>query len=207
MAKTRSAIEAEVKYILGNRTDLDTDLSMFVRRAYQSITQLYEFPEGQATASINMIAGTRGPYNLPADFFSIYSLRNDTEEERMIQISPQEYDSLDQEVNNPPDRYMLFAEQLWVYPTPSSADLLMLRYRKMFADLDQSSSVHTLPDSWEAPLVWLSAAFAFDMTNEIERARYYRGAVGQHLRSQQQRLAANLFDRDEAMQVIGGEIK
>ena len=49
-------------------------------------------------------------------------------------------------------------------------------------------------------------AFGFDELNEVERASAYRQYAAIFIRTEQDRLGLNLFDRNEAVSVIGAEL-
>lgn len=206
MASDRDTLVSEVKYILGNRDDLDTRYPDWVRRAYAHLTQAIEFREASKTVTLATVINTRA-YALPADFMHIYSARNNTTDRKLIQVSPAEYDRLDTAIAGAVERYAIFDGNFNVHPTPSTSETLQKRYRKIFTDLVLGTSVHELPDVWDQPIIHLAASYAFMATNEIERVRFYRGEVNAFVRAQRNRIVGDLFDRNEAMAVIGGEIK
>lgn len=212
MASDRDTLVAEVKLILGNNDSLDARYPTWIRRAYQTVQYSMEFPESQETATIAMIIGITA-YALPANFFSIYASRNNTTNTRMIQVSIQEYDQLSTVHVGSVDRYAIFDKDatdsfqtFHVHPSPNAIDTVQIRYRRTFADLVLGTDTHILPDQWDQPLVFLAAAYGLDSQNEIERSAYYRRITAQFIQKEQSRLNENLFDRNEAMSVIGGDI-
>jgi hypothetical protein len=206
MASDRDSLVAELKYVLGDRDDLDTHYPNWVRRAYAHISQTTELPEGEEDATIDMVVSQR-PYALPSDFFSIYSLRNNETDTRMFQVSPAQYETLLITATGHPDRYTVFKGQVYVHPTPDDTDELGLHYRKILPDLSTGASVHLLPDVWDQIIIQLAAAYGFEFTNELERATYFQRAAARSVREQRSRLTANLFDRSEPLAPIGGEIE
>ncbi len=212
MASDRDTLASEVKLILGNNDSLDSRYPTWVRRAYQSIQFAMEFPEMQETSTVVMVVD-QDAYDLPANFFSIYSARNNTTNTRLMQISIQEYDQLSTDHSGAVDRYTIYdvdsseLSQFHVHPSPASTDTIQIRYRKTLPDLVAGTDVHLLPDQYDQPIVFLAAAFALDSQNEMERAGYYRAIASNFLGSAQSRLNENLYDRNEAMSVIGGEIR
>ena len=211
MASSRDDLVSEVKLILGNNDSLDARYPDWVRRAYQYIQRLIELPETQETSTVVMVVGTRA-YNLPANFQSIYVARNNEANTRMMQIGIQEYDQLSTVHSGQPDRYALFdvdsseLVQFHVHPSPAATDTIQMRYRKSLPDLTSGTDQHLLPDQWDQCIIYFAASFALDSQNELERAGYYRGVASQLIRTEV-RLNENLFDRNEAMSVIGGEIR
>lgn len=206
MPATRLEMQQEVLYIIGNRTDISTStIDNWVRRAYQHVTQAVEFPEALAEVSQTLTIGTSS-YSLPADYFSIYAVRNSTAGHKCVQVSTTEYNDLPNNVTGPVELYAVFGNTIRVYPEPDTAEVLNIDYRKIFPDLTADGSTHELPDTWDQPIVMLASAYGFNHLNEIERARHYRGEARAFIREQTNRLAAELIDRNEAMGVIGGEI-
>lgn len=206
MASTRDTLVAQLKYILGDRDDLDTYYPTWIRRAYQHISQTVELPECEADTTINMVVSQR-VYALPSDFYSIYSVRNNETDTRMFQVSPGQYETLSTTATGSPDRYTIFQEQLEVHPTPDGTDQVELHYRRMLPDLTLGTSTHLLPDIWDHILTQLAAAYGFEFTNELERATYFHRATSRSIREQRSRTTANLYDRSEPLAPIGGEIE
>lgn len=203
-AKTRAQLVSEVTYTVGNRTDLATEAIDWVKRAYAYITESYELPEALATSTVATVAGTRN-YDLPADYFSVYTVRNTTEDNKLIQVSPTYYDSLATDRSDSPTHYAIFSNDIWLYPTPDAVETIQLRYRKQFAELSSDSTVHELPIAWEVVLVSLASSFGFRALNEIERASYYRNSALADANRIHKRIEWDLMDRNEAVRVLGGE--
>jgi len=206
MPQTRLQMRTEVIFMIGNRDDIATStIDDWIRRAYQHITQSVEFPEAYATVAQAMTVGVR-EYPLPADYFSVYGLRNTTADLAMVQVSQRDYNAFPAALTGPPTHYAIFNKTLKVHSTPDNADSIQLDYRKIFADLTLDASVHVLPDAWDHPIIHLAAGYGYDYLNEIERARHYKAEARRFIREQNNRLGAELTDRNEAMAVIGGEI-
>lgn len=203
MASDRATLEAEVKYTLGNRTDLDPDITRWVKRAYQALTQRVEFRESlaQPTTFYTAASGTRN-YNLPSDFFSIYMVKNLTKDKRLIQETPSRYMNLSSTHQGSAERYAIFNSEIWVYKKPDAAEQLQLWYRRVFPDLTNSTSTHLLKDAWDEPIIWEASAYGFDALGEVERAIALRRNVAFFIKQQQPALIADLVDRNEAMEVI-----
>lgn len=213
MASDRQTIRAEVKFCCGNNTAItDAMYDTFVQRAYAHITQTIEFPEGQRTSTWNTADNT-STYDLPSDFFSIYSARNNATNLRMHQVSVQKFEQLSTDEEGSPDRYAIYGEdatplkQILVWPEPTGIEELQIRYRRIFPELSLDTDTHLLPNIWDQGISHLATAFAMDYVNELERSAYYRRTYAQFARAQEKRIDANLFDMNEALNVLGGEIR
>lgn len=209
-ASDRQSLEAEVKFGLGNRTDVDTSVTKWVRRAYQHITQAVDFPEGAVSSTIATIVSQR-TYALPSNFFAVRSVRNETSQVGIVQVGFKEYDRFNTLEVGSVDRYTILGKTagtftLGVHPVPNTIESLLMRYRKLFADLATATTVHELPDVWDQPIVQLAMAFGFEALNDLRRASFYKKQVSGFIASQNQRFADSLLDRNESMAVIGGEI-
>lgn len=206
MAATRLSMRQEVIYMIGNRTELNTNADSWVARAYQHLTQTVEFPEAALETTIATVVGTRD-YTLPTNYFSVYSARNNTVDKRIVQVSQSHYDALPTANTGPVDRYAVFIQTIKFHPTPASVESVQVRYRKFFAELAADDTAHELPAVWDSPIIWLAASYGFEHLNEIERARHYRSSTRNFVREQESRLSAELIDRNEAMGPIGMEIR
>lgn len=210
----RQTIETEVKYALGNRTDIDTNLTQWVKRAYQHLTQALEFPEALVTSTIDTVVATR-TFSLPANYFSMYNVHNLTRSKALLQVGITEYDRFNIVETGAADRYAILGmsgvvpnttRDMGIHPTPSTIETIQIRYRKVFAELTDPTTIHELPSVWDQPIVQLATAYGFESTNDIGRAAFYHNRVQAFVLEQSQRLAGDLYDRNEAMSVVGGEI-
>jgi hypothetical protein len=204
MAADRATIEAEVTYLLGNRDDQGTEVTRWVKRAYQAITQRVEFPEAFATPVTRLTSLGIRNYSLPTDYFSIYGIRNATTDKKVIQASPVRYLAYRAAEVGSAEFYAIMNDEFHIHRTPdSTVETLYLYYRKIFPSLDLSSSVHELKDAWDEPIIWEAASYGYDALGEPERSILMQRRVRGFIAAQTPVLEAELIDRDEAIQVLG----
>lgn len=205
MAKDLLTLANDVNYTVGNDPNLLSEAKIWVDRAYRYLATIVELPEMQATTSQVLVVATNS-YALPSDFFSVYSLRNSTDQTVLRQVTLPEFDNLNTTTQANPEIYALDHQNFYLWPTPDETDTLQLRYRKSPVALTADTDEHVLDEVWNQPLVLLACAFGFDYRNELERATAYRRNAFGLIRTQEKRHAANLFDLDAAVAMIGTEI-
>ena len=203
MATSLLNLATEVNYAVGNDPNLLTTAKNWVARAYQVIQDSTDLPEAFAVTTFNTVIGTQ-TYATPADFFSIYSLRNVTRNWKIEQRSIQTLDKLTTTAQNSPYLYAIRLPQtLVLYPIPSAIEQLQLSYRKTLPALVNDGDMHVLPVSWENAIIFAAMAFGFDYKNEVERGAAARKSLQMELSRLTDRRAANLLDRDEPIAPTG----
>jgi len=202
MAKTRAELVTELKYLLGNRDDLDSDLIVWVRRAYQAVTKRIELRESVTTHTFTTVVGTPS-YTLPSDYFAAQALYNNTSSVKLAQDSQEKFLKLDLAATGSVERYAIMGSAIWFYKKPDAIESILMWYRKRFADLTADGSVHALALEWEQPLVWEAASYGYEALGEVERAAMMRARVTSFIAGQQRELEEALWDRNEAVEVVG----
>jgi hypothetical protein len=204
MSADRQTLEAEVKYLLGNRTDLDAELTEWVKRAYQAITQRVEFPNSLAQpAVVSTVLSTR-EYIFPSDYFSMFAIYNVSQSKKLIQESQHKFLMLDPTHTGTSERYALFKGEYWIYKLPTTdTETLHLYYRRIFPDLSDATSVHELETPWDEVIIWTAAGYGFDALGEIERSIMMQRRVAGFIRQQTPAIDAALDDRNEGIEMVG----
>jgi len=203
MASSLLVMSNEVVYQIGQRTDLATIAKTWVNRSYQWLQDVVEFPESQATATIATIISTAS-YSLPADFFASRSVRNNTLNRKLNQISLENYARLSTASHATPTRYATRARTtLLVWPIPVAIEQLQLEYRKRLPSLTADGDLPLTPEAFEEVIILGAVAYGFDYNNEHERALMTRRNRRAILSELTDRLADDLTDRDEPLAPIG----
>jgi len=203
MPSSLLSLASEVTYAIGNRTDLATNAKTWVNRSYQRLQDRIEFPEAQVVTTF-ATTPTIYSYAAPADLFSIYSLRNNTMERRMSQVSISSFERLALTQTGSPSRYALRARStILVWKVPLVAETLQINYRKSLPALLADGDLHVLPDSWEEVIIYGATAYAFEYLNEVERANQARKSMITTMSLLSDRLALDLIDRNEPIAPIG----
>jgi len=203
---TMTLLEAggEVDRILGNRED-DATFALakaWVRRAHQDMSTTKVFKEAIITAAGVTIASTQA-VALPADFFSIYSLRDTTNKTRLVQVSNQRFDSFDNSLEGVPTHYTLSPTTMELWRTPDAIFNLQIRYRKRLAPMTADGATTLIGPEWDQILIFLAAAYGFYDHNETERAQSKEAVAARMAKRLNTTLDENLQDRDEATEAIG----
>lgn len=147
---TRAQLEADVKFRLGSRTDIDAQITSVVQMAYNELMTSVHIPEVQETAIMATSDGVP-VYALPSDFYSLESVRNNTDGERLIQLSAKQYDEIrDTNLKQKPTHYLWWRNEITFYPMPDSTQrTILLRYMKRLPALSTVNTTSALPREWD----------------------------------------------------------
>lgn len=204
MALTLINAGGEIDRLIGNREGdaVYAQAKVWANRAYQTILASRPFRNTVETATIATVTGV-ATVATPADFYSAMSLRDTTNDKRLIQIDQMRYDSLDSDTEGFPEYYALGDGALYLWRTPDGIYNLNLRYRKRLAEWTTDGDPHELPTEWDQVIVLLGASLGFLEYNELERASAYRNQALSLARAINDPLAEDLIDRNEPLQVRG----
>src|SRR3990167_6451460 len=113
---TRAQIEANVKFRLGSRTDIDAQITTAVTMAYDELVTSIRIPETQETAVLSTSSGI-STYAAPANFYAPVSLRDNTNGKRLLPLSARKYNAI-QNTNLPglPTHYFWWRNEIIFYP-------------------------------------------------------------------------------------------
>jgi hypothetical protein len=203
VSATYLEMATEVDRILGNREGTPfTNAKLWVNRAYQTLLASAQQRETLAVATIVSIASTP-TIAMPSDFFSVLSLRDTTNDARLIQISLQRYDQLDTDTEGIPSYYALGNGVIYLWRTPDAINSYTLRYRKRLAELTADGTEHGLDREWDQVIIYLATYMGFVDSNELERANAMRGHAFALAAGINDRLTEDMLDRDEPIGVLG----
>ena len=201
--KTRAQLEALLKFRIGNRSDIDTQLTDATTLAYDELTTSIRVPETQESAVLTLSTSdveTRTIYAVPADLYAIVGVRNATDEKSLTAMTVREYDQV-RGTGTPgePRRYVWWRNELIIHPAnDETARTLLMRYLKRLPALSASTSLSALPREWDEVIVqgalfrllrWLGLT----EESEVERAEYI-GMVSRRL----DRIAEGFFDHTQS---------
>lgn len=151
---TRAQLETDLKFRIGNRTDIDAQLTTAIQYAYDELTTSIRVPETQETAVLQTSDGV-ATVAVPDDFYAPVSIRNTTDGQRLKPITARQYDNLlDTTITAMPTSYMWWRNEITWIPTPdATVRIFQLRYLKRLAPLNVSTSLSALPREWDEVIV------------------------------------------------------
>ncbi len=106
----------------------------WINEAQLQVARQADATEFQATAETTLTGG-KLKYALPTGFLRMASVIYPLVAVRLRPVDLQTFDSMGTGIEGPPVAYTIFANELWLFPTPSTADKLELRYYKKPARL------------------------------------------------------------------------
>lgn len=208
MSLTRTQMETQIKFRLGNRTDIDSQITLAVQSSYIELATGLNIPETEETAVLTLsTTDTVKIYEMPTDILYPIAIRNETEGERLEPLSIRNYDRIkDQSTRGKPSHYVWWRNELIIWkPNDTTARTLALRYRKRPAELSASTSTSVLPLEWDEVIMQGAYFRMFDWLQMKQEAQLAKQEYVQMLQRRVNRLAEAQFDRNEsAAPVLSG---
>lgn len=197
----------EVDRILGNReNDAVFALSKaWVSRAHQALTLSRQIPERKGVTTIPTVT-TQWSYGLPADFFAIRVVRNNTlEDGRLTQLGDQRFFNLDRGESGSPEYYIIEDGNLLVWKVPDAVETLEVRYWKRLNNMGVVGDAATteLGEEWDTPIILKAVSYGLKDRDDAEKADQYDRWAEREADRLLPKLGQDIEDRDEPVQVIG----
>jgi hypothetical protein len=163
---------------LTGEANIDTIITDWVNLTQQDIGIRNDWKYLEVNAYFST-AANRQNYGLTSDYYKITNVR--TGEYDLIYLSQKEIDEIDPDASTTgtPQYYTVHANQIWLYPIPTSIDTIHVRYLKKLSDLSGSES-SSIPSQFHYILIYgaLEHAYAYkgDETKMAwARDKYERG--------------------------------
>lgn len=145
----------------------------WVNEGQRQIASLIEAPEFQETEVLTMSAGKK-EYTLPSGFERMQSIYYPEMTQRLRPVDLQTFDMTGSLTEGPPDRYTIYKNELWLYPTPNVADKLELRFIKRPAVMSAEGTVPTLAEPYLHLLVQYALIRAYEAEDDAEMAAQHK---------------------------------
>jgi len=172
-------IKSEVKKRLGNRTDIDDRLNIWINDAYFELLMEpeYTFYELDTMDYVVTVANQR-IYDLSpiAGLWFILMLRDETNAREVRKTSIKVLDRAAYTTGQP-SKYARFADTLELDPTPDGIYTLKLRYRRR-PNILTSGAYPLLNREWDEVLVVLSTIKGYEGLEQPEKAGAARNLLG-----------------------------
>lgn len=170
---TFDAIKSEVSARLGNRTNIDSRLQVWINDAYFELllnprASFFELDKQATTQTIDTLRS----YNLPTDLWFILDVRDFTNSVKLRRGHWQTFDKRSPS-SGTPRRYARFGNTIELDPTPNVAVDLIIRYRMRPTELSSSVALVT-PREWDEVITTLSVAKGFEALQQFEEAAKQR---------------------------------
>lgn len=167
------AIKSEVVARLGNRTNIDSRVNLWINDAYFELLMhpRANFYEIEKAATANTAASIRS-YDLPADLWHILDIRDSTNNRK---IRRKHWESFDRRAHTSgmPQLYARFGQTIELDPTPDATYTLIIRYKFRPADMATGDSP-LISREWDEVLTVLAVTKGFEALEEQEKAALQR---------------------------------
>lgn len=146
----------------------------WVNEAQLQVARHVPAPEFLGVAEQVLTVGTY-KYVLPSGAIDILSIVYPEAERRLKPVDLQTFDSyLASEIQSPPLIYTVFGTELWVWPNPSAADKLLIRYTKKPARLVNPTDVPVLAEDYLHLLVDYALYRSYRAEDDLEAANTHQ---------------------------------
>lgn len=149
-------------------------IKAWINEGLFQIAREVEAPEYQATEEIGLEVG-RYKYPLPEDFLRVQDIFYPEMRARLRLLDLQQFDLYTPSITaGPPQAYTLYASELWLFPNPSSADTLEVRYIRNPPQLMKDEDIPLLnPNYWHL-LIDYALWRAFRAEDDMESAQAHQ---------------------------------
>lgn len=136
-----------------------------------------DFREFFTAVTTTLSAGSED-LTLPTDFSRLYSLvcvgSAGQENIALRQITPSDFDALDNDSTGKPYFYDVNGDTLSVYPTPDASYNIQLRYWRTPTEMSAGSDEPEIPSTYHHLLVSYALVKCFERENDYDAAMYHQ---------------------------------
>lgn len=158
---------------LGRGDIPDSTMSRYVNQAYLDVVAMTD-PFAHERIAVSSTTSGENRLELPTDFRELITLSFLTNAGSSTRtLAPISVDQADATGFTPlgvPDQFALFGTWLELYPSPSSAWSLQLRYRSFATVLEASTDVPSMSTEWRFPVLLKAQSYLHGWLNEPDRA-------------------------------------
>lgn len=167
------ALKTEVKARLGNRTDIDARLAVWINDALFELLMnpKASYPELDETSTITTVIGTH-LYTMPDNFWFLLNLRDEEDERVLTHIHWQVLDRTARTVGTA-TRYARYGNTISLEPTPDDVRDLTLRYRIRVPEV-ATGDLFPIGRDWEEAITILAQVKGLEALQRMEEAGIQR---------------------------------
>lgn len=176
-------------------------IEAWVNEGQVQVARHVSAPEFQANAEQTLTVGTY-KYTEPSGLLMYLSILYPAAESRLVPVDLQTFDTYSaEELQSIPLVYTVFGTELWLWPTPSAADKLQIRYIKKPPELKEAADVPVLPKDYLHLLVDYALMRAYRAEDDLEAAAQHQAQYEKDLK--QYELNVLRIQDDRPMQLQG----
>lgn len=180
---TLQTLMSEATALVGGRLDMSaSQVSLYVNMAQLEVARALPHGEMEATVYLSSVTSATTAAGFPADFDEPIALSRISAFDtfgylHLAQVPIRQIDdAIDSTgtATGSPNRYAIHNQDIWVYPVPSSALSLKLRYRKVPADMTALTAVPSVHTRYHPAILYKTAENLAMRALDAQLAAYYR---------------------------------
>lgn len=153
-------MQTRVGEYVGNRADItSTMIKASINETYKELAIPFRFHEQEyEDATITTVDGTES-YTVPTGAYAIVEVKDQTNHFVLEQVDQNAYDEMrDPDLEGPPEKFMNWAGKIYIWPVPDDVYDLLVRFKKLPADMTGDTDTPLLPLDWHPIICMLSAS-------------------------------------------------
>lgn len=171
----------EMDHPTGGVISDNTRKDRYINAAYFEVAGTIQFHKLIEAHTFNTADGTVA-YNLPADHLGPKSLIDKTNDKRLLRVSPENFQFLDESTDGDPEKYAIYGGQLHLWPTPDAVNSMSYLHIVEPDELTVGNPT-VLPATWDNAIWLMSIHYALMSLEEYERANAWFDRAIVYIRS------------------------
>lgn len=203
-------MEITLRKQLGNPTETDItrdDLYAVLNRSYKWVMDTYKFHIVRERATFNTMLGV-DKYSIPANGFTIFSIRDNTSNNKLVKRTPDWFDALSSNsAQGVPSDYCRYANYIQINPVPDGIYSIQV-YFKFAVDSLGLSDEPLAPTTWHEGMIKRARYIFWDDQGDIGKAQYAMASWKEWIETKPEELSEETYhDQDFRGVAIGGLVK
>lgn len=200
-------MEVILRKKLGNPTETDIsrdDLYAVLNRAYKWVMDTYKFHIVRERATFNTAVGT-DKYTIPANGFTIMSVRDNTNNIKLVRRTPDWFDALTSiTTQGKPTDYCRYANYIQINPVPDGIYSIQVYFKFAVPDLGLSDDP-LAPSTWHEGIITRARYIFWDDQGDIPKALYAMSSWKEWIDTKPEEISEeNYHDQDFRGVSVGG---
>lgn len=180
---TLQTLMSEATALVGGRLDMSaSQVSLYVNMAQLEVARALPHGEMETTTYLSCVTSTKTAAGFPSDFDEPISLSRSSTYDAFSHLNltrvniGQVDDATDSTgtATGTSHSYAILGGDIWLYPTPSSAFSLTLRYRKVPSELTTLTAVPSVHTRYHPAILYKTAENLAMRALDPQLAAYYR---------------------------------
>ncbi len=169
-----------------------------INQGQNYITAQTDFRQLQRTEAIQTVSGT-ATYALPTDFQRLVNVTVELPNGTIVPLASDANTQIDLEevLSGQPERFSIDGTNLRLWPTPSAAQTVRLRYYRIPVALTNAGDVSLIPEQYHHLLVTYALWHCWQRENDYSAAQYHKGRFDEDIMKCRGEVQFDTNDRTE----------